>query len=297
MDSNRRDLPSLDDDSAAILEAFRREVQPRRNAVHSNLAHLAGPLGLGSAVLAPTAATAATATAASAAPISIVSQGSAALLWAKVVGLSLLLGTGILGGVRVGVVLLDSTAPHRSLSSPPPRSTMSMTPAMPSGGMTRSERPRPRFESKSPTHQDPSRSRPMADRQPQQAPTLQSRGLKQQMVPTRKSIDDTAQESPALVLDERGDRLRAEITVISAIKASLENEQYGRVQVLSAQHSAEFPEGVFAEECEAISALAQCELSKTLDQPQSTARAAARRFLNAHPYSPRAESLRRRCEI
>lgn len=91
------------------------------------------------------------------------------------------------------------------------------------------------------------------------------------------------------VIDEAANDARAELTWVRSIQAALQEGKLDRVLALCESHARRWPHGTFAQEREALRAIASCQ-SAQADRP-----ALARAFLAKFPRSPMSPRVRKAC--
>lgn len=103
--------------------------------------------------------------------------------------------------------------------------------------------------------------------------------------PPQADPDPTPAPAPAL-----GSTLAAENRLLARARAALIDEQPERALTLLGEHAQRFPQGVLAEERQALRAVALCEAGRTTE-----GQLAARAFLREHPQATLAERVRGTC--
>jgi hypothetical protein len=281
------DLDELSPEARALLAAGREADGPspddRSRVKGALLASLAAGGATATTATAAAATTGAAATGAAAAGTAVSGGtagvvGTGGLLGVSKAAATLLAGAVVTGAVVTGVVV--GTVPP----SPPPQEAPG-----PATAIEGAEDDRPLVvppASPAPVARVAEEAAP----EPAPAPAPEPRVLPRATPPTGSGGPATAgAEAPPAAPSRAPSTVAAELALLRSARAALRGDDGDRALAELAIHAARFPDGVLAQERDALRAEADCTTDRGVDR--------ARRFLARHPRSVHAARLREVCRL
>lgn len=264
----------MDATARAVLCDYKAELTPPSNAARSSLALLGGKLGL----LADTASVTANTP-----PALATGSGLSTLVGVtKSVGLSIVIATFALAAVRVGVLATTSSVEQR------PRE---LAPTAEVAVAVADSQTQPQAKA---THEG-ELAPPKPTTSPRPEFVAPDKRIKAQ--PAILGRVPPPQRAPEHPVTSSQSRLRAEIEVMSALRARMTANDFEGGERLANRHEREFPDGIMKAENAAIKVQLACEAARRAPERWPYAQKRARAYLLSHPTSTRAQVVRSRCEV